>query len=1167
MSLKEVYRLLRQVNELVETQATKIDYWRKYIPKKVDSEGKPLLNEKGEWLKIRPLGVPSAPWRIYLHMLNNIIVWFRMGREGSQHAYIPGKGVHTAWAEILEHVECSEIYEFDLLSFFDNVDLEVLFRKMWFELGLPKEFCTLIKQMNRTIIKLEKEDKLPEPERRVKYELDGSIFIKNIQAHPSLFATADGIWLTPEKELQRRVNGELKAFSPAMKKAVEEDIELLKRGVELGLRSLPFKNNRVYLRMVKQYLDLPTGKEASLKAIEEMAKNLDIQARLQPEGTRFEVHSLNEPSKANPVFTLKNKGVPQGCPTSCGLSTIILDVLTRNSHLIPGTQLSANKPIIDIKVIFYADDGVIFSNKPELIETVFNYLKSVKIGIKEEGSGFVKQNGQWLRPLKFCGLEYNGETRKMKAATRRGSNLEFDSVSMFLAYLLKRREDLIYGGSASHLNQKLDKYEGMSPKEWINNELWQFLYYRNPAKLLFEKSSGYFMSALYSNSWILSSPVEKELLFKKKSWISKRWYKYQQEQLRRCIKHLFKSEFDLAREGLNLTYFLKLEKVEDLQKLWEWVKDLKGLERLKDLIQLWMKFGRYGFNFSLFRGEITWNEQKIIGSLMSLTVQNASSYACHDLLCNEECPNDLIQFVLEEPKAKKPEEYPRTATKLSKAINRVKRAFKREGGVSIKLLPLLLYAKPSNSEKYLDRRGYYPRGLHTKTEINLRSGKAIPWSFFSYDVDMHKTLRAPIFYFLISVMKWAFYFGMLLIIFEFMTRSWSELTVYEKARLYALNPEVFHWELSAPPEITETHDWLKDSLKWLWSDPERKLSWTDLLWDKGPVEYRESSVSCECCGTLVEPETETMLFIGILGVIALLMLLKAWSSASIISVSNGPQTIKTWDSLEVHWVAIQKKLDEWIDFVEYKLWRVRPMEASEGSRSCENFDNPIIVVTDCTPEVSVVRSSDAFVKENVISKTNVTAGNGNSSLLDVDHKYVASVKESSVSSQEMVLDDSAIEGTVEWKNRIMNNYLESRKNRHSSQVWERWNAEWYDERGLEMKTEKVIELINLSSPVKKSGEITNLKWGSWVEWVDYADLYSKPILEREMILEWLEWWGWFRTDDFLSVSQDLVKTWMDWIVIRSGHEPFYHFVGYEIHTGEIIMLDLQDMIWTFCGYF
>jgi len=70
-----------------------------------------------------------------------------------------------------------------------------------------------------------------------------------------------------------------------------------------------------------------------------------------------------------------------------------------------------------------------------------------------------------MKPLKFCGIEYDGESQKIKASTRKGSNLEFDDISMFLSFLIMRRSEIIYGGSASHLNDKLAKYEGRSPKE------------------------------------------------------------------------------------------------------------------------------------------------------------------------------------------------------------------------------------------------------------------------------------------------------------------------------------------------------------------------------------------------------------------------------------------------------------------------------------------------------------------------------------------------------------------------------------------------------------------------------------------------------------------------------------------------------------------------------
>jgi len=79
---------------------------------------------------------------------------------------------------------------------------------------------------------------------------------------------------------------------------------------------------------------------------------------------------------------MKEKGVPQGAPTSCGLATIILDGLTRNEM---GNGLH---------VIMYADDGLIFSKTQKGIERVKTYLKSIQIEMKEEGSGYVKFKGK-----------------------------------------------------------------------------------------------------------------------------------------------------------------------------------------------------------------------------------------------------------------------------------------------------------------------------------------------------------------------------------------------------------------------------------------------------------------------------------------------------------------------------------------------------------------------------------------------------------------------------------------------------------------------------------------------------------------------------------------------------------------------------------------------------
>jgi len=145
--------------------------------------------------------------------------------------------------------------------------------------------------------------------------------------------------------------------------------------------------------------------------------------------------------------------------------------------------------------------------------------------------------------------------------------MKFTEKDQFLAFLMKRRCEIIYGGSASHLNERIERYKGMSPKEWINNELEEFLIYQNPASLLFKKTSGFFLSAMYGQTYNLSVPTERELLFRRKSWLSLRWYKYQQNMLKSHGYELIQSELVLCLRKLSIRLPFACHTEEELRLL------------------------------------------------------------------------------------------------------------------------------------------------------------------------------------------------------------------------------------------------------------------------------------------------------------------------------------------------------------------------------------------------------------------------------------------------------------------------------------------------------------------------------------------------------------------------------------------------------------------------
>jgi hypothetical protein len=96
-------------------------------------------------------------------------------------------------------------------------------------------------------------------------------------------------------------------------------------------------------------------------------------------------------------------GLPQGGGISPSLSVQVLKPLFKNND-----------------AVMYADDGLIFG-KPRLEHPEYQLAG---IQFHPEKSGYIKQDGVWLKPLKFCGMIYDGWNDKLYSQTKKGNHLE-----------------------------------------------------------------------------------------------------------------------------------------------------------------------------------------------------------------------------------------------------------------------------------------------------------------------------------------------------------------------------------------------------------------------------------------------------------------------------------------------------------------------------------------------------------------------------------------------------------------------------------------------------------------------------------------------------------------------------------------------------------------------
>jgi hypothetical protein len=507
MNMKELYLLISKYTLMWLEHPVFLKYRRVYIPKKTD----PITGEVVKW---RPLGVPTTAWRLYLHTYQCFLMIFLQDRISvDQHGFYKGRGTKTAWEALIKDVlDSPNIYEFDLKGFFPSVDVRETVNLLENEYGLPKTIGRNLLWMSMTPPRLPSELHLDETTAIYKTELDA---LGNLHStHPEFDWTdltsedkdffkilPSSIFQTYKIETVETDSGLYEKKVP-LKEPIYNGVILKEHFEKYGVRTAEsiaaleayyqvgdyYDETRYYLDLYQMYL--PKGEEV-VKLTSAMQSYTKSQERAGY--SHYSDNAQMEEYISKVQEPLRFEGFPQGAATSPILCASVLGgtVFTRGNCKM------------------YADDGLYYGDFiPETIADTDEKMRQFGLSFATDKSGWVKKDGVWLKPLKFLGLEYNGETGELRASTRKGANLVFDRQQLMLQYhknILESKsssvpKDPIFHENVESLAEERREYKAYS--HYIKLLTALFKEYESPTSGLhhfFEDPNGGYTSRINPN--------------------------------------------------------------------------------------------------------------------------------------------------------------------------------------------------------------------------------------------------------------------------------------------------------------------------------------------------------------------------------------------------------------------------------------------------------------------------------------------------------------------------------------------------------------------------------------------------------------------------------------------------------------------------------------------
>lgn len=495
LPLHVLYGYIREYKEIITKGMTEIDFKRVYIPKPSG--------------KLRPLGVPKGSWRIYLYLLNQLLVIYLQDYyPRNQHGFWPTRSTVTAWKTVFkEALEAPDIMEYDLKSFFDTVQIQYV-SEILRSYKVPEEMVYHLENLGRSNPKFEETEGKEDPMVEKKKEV---IWLKSMleaseDPHIDESRKKDA-WYQPIREF-KEANGE-----EILHEFVREGLEMPNWMPVTLFHELKFAELQwsILASLETETLDARAGGPPSHPDISYAWVKKNTWKRyskktgepMDPPG-KFYMSTGSDAEitgKATPFHDVFS-GEPQGSPTSPLLSSLALS--KELFERIPEILFSSSAPGSSGSWMFalaYADDFITYGKGiPEKI----SFSEKSGIKVNEDKSGWVKKNGEWLKELKFLGFVYNPWKDEFRASTRKGAELVYDKEALLRADYLRDLDP-----ERNLFDYIRDSYHETRQRKWED--------------FIKSKLIGFITSRMYQDSWNMKSFVQDfSYTFCKNSWSDRR---------------------------------------------------------------------------------------------------------------------------------------------------------------------------------------------------------------------------------------------------------------------------------------------------------------------------------------------------------------------------------------------------------------------------------------------------------------------------------------------------------------------------------------------------------------------------------------------------------------------------------------------------------------------